>query len=177
MKHKDVICPKEKWWNQWLIVGQVYSCDFYIQLMFMLQQILVFSSYRSWMQLYISSPLGLASCQENNHFFLLQFYGCPRQITAPVLWGTVVIFLRFLREAICLFCLMKTVISICHWLVQHSMQNDIICEQARRKVPQLHLAVECSCNRSVLLQTLHSKFSSVVPYPTQCHYTSKKNCP
>lgn len=62
----DIVWKKEKkQWNKWLILAQLINCDSYIQLVLILKLILVFSSYRSWIQLYIFRPLGLASCQEN----------------------------------------------------------------------------------------------------------------
>lgn len=168
VNHREVIGlggkKKERQLNQWLIVAQLYNYDSCIQLVFLLQLILVFSSYRSWIQLYIFSPLGLASCQENKHFLLSATLWSPKTNNCANVVGYCCHISRFLKDTICLFSLMKTVISICHWLVQHSMQNDIICELSR-SVPRLHMAVECSCNRSVLLQKLRIKFSSVITSP------------
>lgn len=83
VNHRDVICPKKKQkkkeqLNKWLIVSQLYNCDSYIQFIFILQMILVFSSYRSWIQLYSLSLLRLASCQENKYFLMSATLWLPK---------------------------------------------------------------------------------------------------
>lgn len=56
--------------HRWLIVAQLYSSDSDVQFVFILQLNLVFSSHRSWIQIYIFSLPELASCQENKHLLL-----------------------------------------------------------------------------------------------------------
>lgn len=53
----------------------------------MLQLILVFSSYRSWIQRYIFSSLGLASCQENKHFLLSATLWSPKTNNCSIVVG------------------------------------------------------------------------------------------
>lgn len=64
--------------HRWLIVAQLYSLDSDIQFIFILQLILVSSSYRSWIQIYIFSLLELASCQENKHLLLSATLRSPK---------------------------------------------------------------------------------------------------
>lgn len=64
---------KKKFKNQlhrWLIAAQLYRPGSDIQFVFILQLVLVFSSYRSLIQINIFSLLELASCQENTYFLL-----------------------------------------------------------------------------------------------------------